>query len=164
MTTYFAFRARLSSSWILTKPNENHRERKNERKKEKECVCVWRERERERERESEKQSDRVGGGQRISFLDYLPPNWEGFRSVHAKKNILHFCVNRGNKLLCFYTNVAFENIGFSCYFLSFFVCVNTALLWCLSSCPSKSAAKFPYAVFIYSKQKYIYRHFYPMTQ
>ena len=23
-----------------------------------------------------------------------------------------FCVNRGDKLLCFYTNVAFENIGF----------------------------------------------------
>ena len=45
--------------------------------------------------------------------------WEGLRSVHAKKNIQNFCVNRGDKLLCFYTNVAFKNIGFRAIFRAF---------------------------------------------
>ena len=43
-----------------------------------------------------------------------------------KKNILNFCVNSGYKLLCFYINVIFENIGFRAFFLAFFVCVNAA--------------------------------------
>ena len=47
-----------------------------------------------------------------------------------KKSILFFfCVNRGNKLLCFYTKVDFENIGFR-VFPSFIVCVNAALGVC----------------------------------
>ena len=42
-----------------------------------------------------------------------------------KKNILNFCVNKGDELLCFYKNVAFENIGFRAFF-ELFVCVNAA--------------------------------------
>ena len=35
---------------------------------------------------------------------------------HTKKKTRKFCVNRGDKLLCFYTNVAFENIGFRAFY------------------------------------------------
>ena len=34
-----------------------------------------------------------------------------------KSNIIN--LNRGDKLLCFYTNVAFENIGFRAFFRAF---------------------------------------------
>ena len=36
-------------------------------------------------------------------------------------------MNRGDKLLCFYTNVTFENIEFLAFCPNFFVCVNAAL-------------------------------------
>ena len=40
----------------------------------------------------------------------------GDKGVFTQKNILFFCVNRGDELLCFYTNVAFENIRFRAIF------------------------------------------------
>ena len=49
------------------------------------------------------------------------------RRVHAKKNILNFCVNRGDKLLCFVQMWLFRISGFVLLFLSFFVCVNAAI-------------------------------------
>ena len=36
-----------------------------------------------------------------------------------KQNIIIFYVNRGDKLLCFYTIVVFENIGFRAFFRAF---------------------------------------------
>ena len=40
--------------------------------------------------------------------------------------ILHI---NGDKLLCFYTNVAFENIGFRAFFPSIFFCMNAVILF-----------------------------------
>ena len=37
----------------------------------------------------------------------------------SRKKIINFCVNKRDKLLCFYTNVAFENIGFRAIFWAF---------------------------------------------
>ena len=48
------------------------------------------------------------------------------KAAFTQNNILFFCVNRGDELLCFYTNVAFENIGFRALFPSFFVCMKAA--------------------------------------
>ena len=42
------------------------------------------------------------------------------KACSRKKNILNFCVNRGDKLLCFYTKVAFENIEFCVFFSELF--------------------------------------------
>ena len=49
------------------------------------------------------------------------------RARSRKKNIVYFCVNRGDKLLCFYIKVTFENIGFRVFFRAFFVCMSAAL-------------------------------------
>ena len=45
--------------------------------------------------------------------------FQGIKECSRKKNILNFCVNRGDYLLCFYTNVTFENIGFYAIFRAF---------------------------------------------
>ena len=37
------------------------------------------------------------------------------RRVHTKRNILFFCGNRGDKLLRFYTKMAYKNIGFRAF-------------------------------------------------
>ena len=50
------------------------------------------------------------------------------RRVHAK-NILNICLNRGDKLLCFYTNVAFENIRFRAFFRAFSFAWTRTYLW-----------------------------------
>ena len=41
------------------------------------------------------------------------------KCAFKQKNILYFFVNRGDKLPGFYTNVAFENIGFRPFFRAF---------------------------------------------